>query len=59
VILYDRTFTEVHEYNIPRLNKEELILQQELDWFFPMTMCFAILYLQQTYNYYFPYPDPF
>ncbi|HEY2348604.1 MAG TPA: hypothetical protein VGH64_06295 [Puia sp.] len=23
VILYDRTFTEVHEYNISRLNKEE------------------------------------
>ena len=25
VILYDRAFTEVHEYNIPRINQEELI----------------------------------
>jgi hypothetical protein len=25
VILYDRTFTEVHVYNIPRLNEEELV----------------------------------
>ena len=25
VILYDRRFTEVHEYTIPRLNQEELV----------------------------------